>query len=576
MRRLGVPSLSVLSLAAILYAAGAPPASAALPGGATRYATVRHVCAAPPPARASCLALALVPSRPGASGASLAQAGAGSASAGPAGGLTPADLAGAYGFVPAFGGGGQTLAIVDAFDDPKLEEDLAAFDAQYGLPACTAGNGCLEKVGQTGSASELPSADTRGWSVEITLDVESAHSVCPNCKILLVEANSETFADLAAAVNEAVALGADEVSNSYGGFETEFGASEIAAYDHPGTVVTAASGDSGYLNWDFVFELGAAPGLPDAPAALPSVVSVGGTSLKLKASGARKSETVWNGTGRPSREELKQLAGSGGGCSTRFAAPTWQHEAAGFAAAGCGSARLDNDVAADGDPFTGFDIYDTYKYEPSFAGGWLTVGGTSLSSPVIAGLFALAGGSHGASYPAATLYAHLGQPSLYDVTAGGNGFCDGEAPGPCGEPELNELLGPLDCLGTTACDAAPGLDGPAGVGTPNGLVALGGASQAIPTVHTTAASSIQETGAVLNATVDPNGNEVLACSFEYGLTTAYGQSVPCSSLPGSGTSPVAVSATLAGLTPKTAYHFRIAATSSGGTSVGKGKKLKTS
>ena len=242
--------------------------------------------------------------------------------------------------------------------------------------------------------------------------------------------------------------------------------------------------------------------------------------------------------GRPSREELKQLAGSGGGCTTRFAAPTWQHGARRVRrAAGCGSARLDNDVAADGDPFTGFDIYDTYKYEPSFAGGWLTVGGTSLSSPVIAGLFALAGGSHGASYPAATLYAHLGQPSLYDVTAGGNGFCDGEAPGPCGEPELNELLGPLDCLGTTACDAAPGLDGPAGVGTPNGLVALGGASQAIPTVHTTAASSIQETGAVLNATVDPNGNEVLACSFEYGLTTAYGQSVPCSLAAGIGHEP---------------------------------------
>ena len=297
MRRLGVPSLSVLSLAAILYAAGAPPASAALPGGA-RGTPPCDTCAPHrlPDAPAAWLSLSC-PRDPAPRVRASRRRAPGAASAGPAGGLTPADLAGAYGFVPAFGGGGQTLAIVDAFDDPKLEEDLAAFDAQYGLPACTAGNGCLEKVGQTGSASELPAADTRGWSVEITLDVESAHSVCPNCKILLVEANSETFADLAAAVNEAVALGADEVSNSYGGFETEFGASEIAAYDHPGTVVTAASGDSGYLNWDFVFELGAAPGLPDAPAALPTVVSVGGTSLKLKASGARKSETVWNGTG---------------------------------------------------------------------------------------------------------------------------------------------------------------------------------------------------------------------------------------------------------------------------------------
>ena len=197
MRQLAASSRFALLLAAILSAAGAvasaTPAGAALPAGGARYAKVRHVCAAPTPRRASCLALALAPSRPGAAGASLAQAGAGAVSAGPAGGLTPADLAGAYGFSPAIGGSGQTLAIVDAFDDPTLEEDLAAFDAQYGLPACTAGNGCLEKVGQTGSASELPAADTRGWSVEITLDVESAHSVCPNCRILLVEASSRNL-----------------------------------------------------------------------------------------------------------------------------------------------------------------------------------------------------------------------------------------------------------------------------------------------------------------------------------------------------------------------------------------------
>ena len=319
MRQLAASSLLALSLAALLSAAGAvawaTPAGAALPAGGARYAKVRHVCAAPAPRRASCLALALVPSRPGAAGTSLAQAGAGAVSAGPAGGLTPADLAGAYGFSPAIGGSGETLAIVDAFDDPKLEEDLAAFDAQYGLPACTAGNGCLEKVGQTGSASELPAADTRGWSVEITLDVESAHSVCPNCRILLVEASSETFADLASAVSEAVA-GRRRDLQLIRRLRGRLGAGETAAYDHPGTVVTAASGDSGYLNWDFVFEAGAAPGLPDVPAALPTVVSVGGTTLKLKASGARKSETVWNGTGRPNREELRQIAGRGGGCST--------------------------------------------------------------------------------------------------------------------------------------------------------------------------------------------------------------------------------------------------------------------
>jgi subtilase family serine protease len=138
----------------------------------------------------------------------------GASSPGPAGGLTPEQLAGAYEYEPSAGGNGQTVGIVDAFDDPKIEEDLGTFDTHYGLPQCTTANGCFKKVGVTGSTTSLPSADTSGWSEEISLDVETLHSVCPNCKILLVEANSSTGADLATAVNEAVALGAPEVSNS--------------------------------------------------------------------------------------------------------------------------------------------------------------------------------------------------------------------------------------------------------------------------------------------------------------------------------------------------------------------------
>ena len=137
--------------------------------------------------------------------------------------LRPATLASAYGYAGAPGGSGQTVAIVDAFDDPKIEQDLATFDAHYGLPACTHANGCFTKVGQTGSTTELPAADTPGWSVEIALDVQSAHGACPSCKILLVEASSETFSDLAAAVDEAVTLGASEVSNSYGGWRGNSG-----------------------------------------------------------------------------------------------------------------------------------------------------------------------------------------------------------------------------------------------------------------------------------------------------------------------------------------------------------------
>jgi Subtilase family len=564
-------SVAGMSVAGVSAATGEPSAAS----GATRYARVRRVCPAPHPNAASCFVLELVVSAPGASGAQPYELAAGSSSKGPAGGLTPSDLASAYGFAPT-GGSGQTIGIVDAFNDPKIEKDLASFDTHYGLPACTKANGCLERVNQKGAASPLPTADRVGWSVETSLDVETVHSVCPSCKVLLVEATSESLADLAASTDKAVKLGANEVSNSYGAPESEWSAKRQAAYNHPGTVIVASSGDSGYLDWDDLAEYFFTPEMVNAPASLPQVVAVGGTSLKLKTSGARKSESVWNDSGPPSGRRFKQFSAGGGGCSTISTAPSWQQSAPGWSSAKCGSGRLDNDISAVADPYTGFDIYDSYAYEKGFPAGWLTVGGTSLSAPLISGLYALSGGSHGVSYPAATLYTHLGQESaLYDVTAGGNGYCDGEAPGPCGEPGVNEELGDVDCEGTTACDAAAGFDGPSGVGAPTGLSAFGGPTQLKPTVVTGAASSIEAASAVLNATVDPNGETVSECRFEYGPTIAYGQSIPCSSSSGSGTSPVAVSATVTGLEAKTLYHFRISATSPAGSSSGKDKRLKT-
>ncbi len=485
--------------------------------------------------------------------------------------------ASAYSFKPTVGGSGQTVAIVDAFNDPKIEENLATFDTHYGLAACTTADGCFKQVNEEGKSAPLPAADEVGWSVETSLDVETVHSVCASCKIILVEASSESVSDLASAVEEAVSLGAGEVSNSYGFPETEIGSAEEAAYDHPGTVIVAAAGDSGYLNWDDLAEVLTTPEVPDAPASLPDVVAAGGTSLKLASNGTRKTETVWNDSGRPSDEqEFKQFSATGGGCSTLFTAPPWQQSVNGWSKTGCGTHRLDNDVSAVADPYTGFDIYDTYVYEEKFKPGWLTIGGTSLSSPLITSMFALAGGAHGVAYPAQTLYDHLGQSSaLYDVTSGGNGYCDGEANGPCDEPEVNEVLGDVDCLGTTACDAATGFDGPSGVGAPNGLAAFGGPSGQAPAVVTGKATSIGDSSAVLNATVDPNGEEVTACAFEYGPTSAFGSSEPCSSLPGAGTSAVAVSAPIAGLTAKTAYYVRIVATNASGAGVGKAKKLKT-
>jgi PKD repeat protein len=447
----------------------------------TLYSKVIRVCPPPKPGGATCSALVRVP-------VSTAQAGDvgvrpykvndGASGSGPAGGLTPAQLAGAYGYEPSSGGSGQVIGIVDAYDDPNIESDLAAFDTQYGIAACTTANGCFTKVSQTGSRTSLPPADTTGWSVEVSLDVEMAHSVCPKCKILLVETENESFTDLSAGVNEAVALGATEVSNSYGGPEAELAPSEKAAYNHPGVVIAAATGDYGYDDWNLLNEDIEPPGRPDLPASLPSVVAVGGTTLLLTTEGKRESESVWNGNGPFDEDE--EAGATGGGCSTLFVAQPWQQDLSGWGATGCGDKRLSADIAADANPLTGFDIYDSYdcgtECEAYKRGSdWLTIGGTSLATPLISGLYALAGGGNGVSYPSLTLYGHLGEPAdLYDVTEGGNGFCDGTPESECGHPDaLGKLVTGyalrVDCEYTTACDAAPGFDGPSGVGTPNSL-----------------------------------------------------------------------------------------------------------
>ncbi len=457
----------------------------------------------------------------------------GASVSGPAGGLTPAQLASAYGYEPATGGVGQTVAIVDAFDDPNIEKDLAKFDSNYGLPTCTTANGCFTKVGQTGSATSLPATDTTGWSVEISLDVETVHGACPNCKILLVEANNSSYKNLATAVNEAVKLGATEVSNSYGGSEAGMKAAEQAAYNHPGVVITAATGDDGYDNWDFVNEGYEAVEMPNAPASLPSVVAVGGTTLHLNANATRASEKVWNNDGPG--DEFGLASGdaegaSGGGCSTLFAAQLWQQSAPMFAASGCATKRLEADIAAVADPYTGFDIYDTdkcgsYCQEYGIGKGWVTIGGTSLATPLISSLYGLAGGSDGVSYPALTLYGHLADPSaLYDVTEGGNGFCDTEALSLCGDP--NSVFGRVDCEGTTACNSAPGLDGPSGVGTPDGLSAF---KPLLPTAAITPPSSL-EAGVAASfsaaASTDPYpGGSIASYSWSWGDGTADGAGV---------------------------------------------------
>ena len=307
-------------------------------------------------------------------------------------------------------------------------------------------------------------------------DIELTHAICQNCRIRLVEASSSESRDLEAAEQTAAraasedGVGATEISNSWG---LEEPPADSEAFDHPGIVITAASGDFGYLNWT---EAEAAHARGESyyegveyPASSPHVIAVAATKLTLTSTGERQSETVWN--------EGPSVAGkdedaSGGGCSLNFEAPSWQREVPDWTAVGCGTGtaarRAVADIAADGDPYTGVAVYYA---APQGGGGWRTYGGASISSPIIASMFALAGGAHGIAYPAQTLYEHLASPSLYDITKGGDGKCDGDYSSGCSGSM--DPLSPFDCgAGVLICNAGPGYDGPSGVGAPNGLAAF--------------------------------------------------------------------------------------------------------
>ena len=327
-------------------------------------------------------------------------------------GYGPDQFHGAYN-LPSSSPGNQTIAIVDAYDDPTAKADLDVFNSTFGLPSFpTCGGGvttsCFQKVNQNGLPTPLPRKNA-GWALEISLDVQVAHEICQNCKILLVEANSNSFADLAAAVNTAAAQGANAISNSYSGSDQ----GPLSAYNHSGIAITASSGDNGY-------------GV-GSPASFNTVIAVGGTTLTVTGNNGYGGETVWSG--------------AGSGCSSLNSAQSWQTSLSNWSATGCGTKRGVADVAADADPGTGAAVYDTTRYQGR--SGWFVVGGTSLSSPLIAAVYALAGNASSATYPASIPYAHTS--SLHDVTSGSNGNCS-----------------------TIMCKGAAGYDGPTGVGTPNG------------------------------------------------------------------------------------------------------------
>ena len=474
--------------------------ASALPAASAAAAhNYRNACAPATAGHFTCDALVRTNVKP-----QLARAGAARDAA--VSGFGPAQLQAAYNLASAAasGGSGQTVAVVDAYDDTNAESDLAVYRSQFGLPACTTANGCFTKTGQNGTAGSLPSPapSNDDWTGEESLDIDMISATCPNCHIMLVEANTPSDANLGTAVNTAVSLGAKYVSNSYGGPESAQDSTfDSKYYDHPGVAVTASSGDSGY-------------GV-EYPAASRFVTAVGGTSLHTASNARGWTESVWN---------TSASEGAGSGCSADDPKPSWQTDT------GCGK-RTVADVSAVADPATGVAVYDTANGN----GGWNVFGGTSASSPIIASVYALAGAPAAGSAPASYPYAHTS--ALNDVTSGAT----------------------ASCSPSYLCTAGPGYDGPTGLGTPNGTTAF---SQGTPTGggtppagHVTVTNPGNQTGTTGTAA----SLQISAADATTGQTLAY----RATGLP-TGLSINAATGLISG-TPTTAGTFKATVTATDGT-----------
>lgn len=452
---------------------------------------------------------------------SAGQAGALLEGSGELGGLDPSDLRSAYD-IPTTLQSPQTIAVIDAYGYPEAEADLAAYRERYNLLACTRANGCFRKVNAAGEEGSYPPTEPE-WDEEAALDVDMVSAACPQCHILMVETGSESTAALSAGDDTAAALGASEISNSWGEAERLCGSAcngYAADFEHPGVLITASAGDEGYES--IYSSASHTPVSPEFPADLPDVLAVGGTALYRDSSADRGwREEVWN--------EPAEGLGSGSGCSAylELAKPAWQSDA------GC-AYRTDNDVAAVAAPETPLSV--------RFDGAWELDGGTSASAPLLAGIAA-----HASAYARS-----LGPEAFYEDPAALNDVTEG----------FNYLPGPSPCAPAEyLCNAEIGYDGPSGLGTPHGAPAPKNPPPQIADVEGAALTAVS---AVLRAKVDPEG-ERAECRFEYGTSTAYGRAAQCSPAPGSGLEPVSLQASLAQLKPGTGYDYRLTVKTAAGT-----------
>ena len=522
MNTVGQRLAAVVAASLLLSVVGAPPAAARAPSWSHRDA---HVCGQAGAGQARCTSVARAFYLDGVEfDARTASDLATAAAAAQATWYNGTSIRTAYG-ITAQGDPSRVVAIVDAYDDPNAFADLTRFRSDSGLPAiqgCTlatltsltssASSPCFTKTNQTGGTS-LPSANA-GWSNEIDLDLQAASAVCPMCSILLLEATSASLGNLGTAVttasNTAHVL---SISNSYG--SGDYPGSYAPAYDtaaKKGIAVTASAGDGGY---GILF-----------PASATNVIGVGGTTLSVGATGVRTAETAW--------------AGTGSGCSVYNAAPAWQS----IPGNPCAGKKAVADLSADADPNSGLAIYTTYS---GVTGYWI-FGGTSLSSPLIATLYAMQGG-----YNASTLagqYAWAAGTPYYDVTSGSNGTCS---------PSV-------------LCTAGAGWDGPTGRGSiavaasspPNDFTISAGPSSlsvAQGSAGTSTISTAIVSGSAENITLSASGlPSGVTATFNPTSVTTGGSSTLTLTASGTATLGGPVAVTVSGTAPSATHSLTVSLT----------------